>query len=57
MTPMQITYDLKSFLENSYSEVRKEVRAKYKRHYWPEDPFEAVATSKTKKHMMKDAKE
>jgi len=53
MTPMQITYDLKSFWENSYSEVRKEVRGKYKRHYWPEDPFQAIATSKTKKHMMK----
>jgi ATP-dependent helicase HrpB len=57
MTPMQITYDLKSFWENSYAEVRKEVRGKYKRHYWPEDPFEAVATSKTKKHMMKNLKE
>ena len=57
MTPMQITYDLKSFWENSYAEVRKEVRSKYKRHYWPENPFEAVATSKTKKHMMKSLKE
>ncbi|MCK4975014.1 MAG: ATP-dependent helicase HrpB, partial [Sulfurimonas sp.] len=57
MTPMQITYDLKSFWENSYAEVRKEVRGKYKRHYWPEDPFEAVATSKIKKHMMKNIKE
>ena len=56
MTPMQITYDLKSFWENSYAEVRKEVRGKYKRHYWPEDPFEAIATSKTKKHMMKNLK-
>jgi len=56
MTPMQITYDLKSFWENSYAEVRKEVRGKYKRHYWPEDPFEAVATSKTKKHMMQKIK-
>ncbi len=52
MTPMQITYDLKSFWETSYSEVRKEIRGKYKRHYWPENPFEAVATNKTKKHMM-----
>jgi len=57
MTPMQITYDLKSFWENSYAEVRKEIRGKYKRHYWPEDPFEAVATNKTKKHMMKSLKE
>lgn len=54
MTPMQITYDLKSFWENSYAEVRKEIRGKYKKHYWPENPFEAVATKKTKKHMIKD---
>lgn len=52
-SPIQITYDLKSFWENSYAEVRKELRGKYKRHYWPENPFEAIATSKTKKHMMK----
>jgi len=53
MTPMQITYDLKSFWLNSYAEVRKEIRGKYKKHYWPEDPFEAIATNKTKKNMMK----
>ena len=51
MRPIQITYDLKSFWDNSYEEVRKELRGKYKRHYWPENPFEAVATTKTKKHM------
>ncbi|WP_434657604.1 ATP-dependent helicase C-terminal domain-containing protein [Sulfurimonas sp. NW9] len=51
MRPIQITYDLKSFWENSYAEVAKELRGKYKRHYWPQNPFEAVATSKTKKHM------
>ncbi|HIP13561.1 MAG TPA: ATP-dependent helicase HrpB [Arcobacter sp.] len=51
--PIQITYDIKSFWENSYGEVRKELRGKYKRHYWPEDPYEAIATAKTKKHMMK----
>jgi len=49
--PIQITYDLKSFWENSYEEVRKELRGKYKRHYWPENPFEAIATNKTKKRM------
>ena len=48
---IQITYDLKSFWENSYDEVRKELRGKYKRHYWPLNPFEAIATSKTKKRM------
>lgn len=49
--PIQITYDLKSFWENSYAEVRKELRGKYKKHYWPENPYEAVATNRTKKGM------
>ena len=52
MQPIQITYDLSSFWKNSYAEVRKELRGKYKRHYWPENPYEAIATKKTKKHMM-----
>ena len=54
MTPIQITYDLKSFWANSYEEVRKELRGKYKKHYWPEDPFSAIATTKTKKQMMRE---
>ena len=49
--PMQMTKDLKSFWENTYEEVKKELRGKYKRHYWPDDPLEAQATSKTKKWM------
>ena len=49
--PMQVTRDLRSFWENTYHEVKKELRGKYKKHYWPEDPFSAQATSKTKKHM------
>lgn len=49
--PMQITQDLKSFWANTYAEVRKDLRGKYKRHYWPDDPLVAVATSKTKKWM------
>ena len=49
--PIQITYDIKSFWENSYDEVRKELRGKYKKHYWPENPYDAIATKKTKKYM------
>jgi ATP-dependent helicase HrpB len=49
--PMQVTQDLKSFWENTYDEVKKELRGKYKKHYWPDDPLEAQATSKTKKRM------
>ncbi len=49
--PVQVTQDLKSFWENTYGEVKKELRGKYKKHYWPDDPLEARATSKTKKHI------
>ncbi|RXK01116.1 ATP-dependent helicase HrpB [Arcobacter sp. CECT 8986] len=51
LRPIQITYDLESFWKNSYEEVRKELRGKYKKHYWPENPHEAQATNKTKKAM------
>jgi len=49
--PMQITQDLESFWKNTYADVKKELRGKYKRHYWPDDPLTAVATSNTKKNM------
>jgi len=49
--PMQITQDLESFWKNTYDDVKKELRGKYKRHYWPDDPLTAIATSKTKKNM------
>jgi len=53
--PMQITQDLNSFWKTTYHDVKKELRGKYKRHYWPDDPFTAQATSKTKKQMNRDA--
>lgn len=49
--PMQMTQDLESFWLNTYDEVKKELRGKYKKHYWPDDPLNAKATSKTKKNM------
>jgi ATP-dependent helicase HrpB len=49
--PMQITKDLQSFWKTTYHDVKKDLKGKYKRHYWPDDPFEAKATSKTKKWM------
>ena len=49
--PIQVTQDLASFWENTYDEVKKELRGKYKRHYWPDNPLEAQATSRTKKRM------
>jgi ATP-dependent helicase HrpB len=41
--PIQITSDLPSFWENTYFVVRKELKIRYSRHYWPEDPKEAEA--------------
>lgn len=53
--PMQVTQDLNSFWQTTYHNVKKDLRGKYKRHYWPDDPFTAQATSKTKKQMNRDA--
>ncbi len=52
--PMQVTQDLHSFWQTTYHDVKKELRGKYKRHYWPDDPFTAQATSKSKKNMRRD---
>jgi len=51
--PMQVTQDLASFWKNTYFEVKKELCGKYKKHYWPDDPLTAQATSKTKRFMDK----
>ncbi len=39
--PVQVTQDLRSFWENTYHEVRKELRVRYPKHHWPEDPWTA----------------
>lgn len=41
--PVQVTQDLKSFWATTYAEVRKELRARYPKHSWPEDPWTAEA--------------
>lgn len=41
--PVQVTQDLRNFWEQTYAEVRKELRGRYSKHYWPEDPFSAEA--------------
>jgi len=47
--PVQVTRDLRSFWNGAYKEVRKELRARYPRHPWPEDPWTAQPTHRTKK--------
>jgi len=47
--PVQITRDLRSFWNNTYPEVRKELRARYPKHPWPEDPWSATPTHRTRR--------
>lgn len=44
--PQQITDDLKSFWNKTYQQVRKDLRARYPKHSWPEDPWNAPPTSR-----------
>ena len=46
--PVQVTTDLKSFWEGEYENVRKELKGRYPRHYWPENPLEAEPTARAK---------
>jgi ATP-dependent helicase HrpB len=47
--PQQVTDDLASFWANTYPQVRKEVRARYPKHAWPENPLEGVAMRRPEK--------
>ena len=42
--PVQVTRDLESFWRNAYFQVRKDLRGRYPKHFWPEDPLTAEAT-------------
>jgi ATP-dependent helicase HrpB len=47
--PVQVTQDLAGFWKRAYYDVRKELRGRYPKHHWPEDPLSAIPTTKTKR--------
>jgi len=46
--PVQVTRDLASFWSRGYHEVKKELKGRYPKHYWPDDPLDAVATRRVR---------
>lgn len=49
--PIQVTQDLVKFWSGSYQAVQKDMKSRYPRHYWPDDPINAKATNKMKRHI------
>ncbi|MGG4341524.1 ATP-dependent helicase HrpB [Paenibacillus lautus] len=46
--PVQVTSDLSSFWRSGYFDVKKDLKGRYPKHYWPDDPMEATATHRTR---------
>ncbi|MGE8389616.1 MAG: ATP-dependent helicase HrpB [Pseudomonas sp.] len=46
--PVQVTQDLANFWRTTYAEVKKDLKGRYPKHYWPEDPLVAEATARAK---------
>lgn len=53
--PLQTTKDIVGFWRGSYKEVQKEMKGRYPKHFWPDDPANAAPTTRTKKAMDRQA--
>ena len=51
LKPLQMTQHLSSFWNGAYKEVQKEMKGRYPKHFWPDNPAIATATRKTKKYL------
>ncbi len=49
--PLQITADLEGFWKGAYKDVQKEMKGRYPKHIWPDDPSQHAATTKTKRQL------
>jgi ATP-dependent helicase HrpB len=47
--PIQVTQDLRGFWERTYAEVKREFKGRYPKHPWPDDPWKAAPTARTKR--------
>ncbi len=52
--PLQVTRDLAGFWAGAYKEVQKEMKGRYPKHVWPDDPASHIATTKTKRQLNHD---
>lgn len=48
--PVQVTADLNSFWRGAYFDVKKDLKGRYPKHYWPDDPLTATATRRVRPH-------
>jgi len=46
--PVQVTQDLAGFWQRSYHDVKKDLKGRYPKHYWPDDPLQAEPTARAK---------
>jgi ATP-dependent helicase HrpB len=54
--PLQVTTDLAGFWQRTYPEIKKELKGRYPKHFWPDDPLAALATRRTQKTMKQTKK-